>query len=965
MKDNISMFSEIEEAMVEQWETEGMYEQSLANREGAETFSFYDGPPYANGLPHHGHVVPVTIKDSITRYKTMRGYYVPRRTGFDSHGLPIENKIEKEHGFKNKQDIVAYGIDKFNNECRESVYMYTAEWNAFFKRLGRWADYKNTYVTLDETYMESVWWVFKQLYDKDLVYKDFRSAPYCPRCATPLSNFEVNQGYQDDVEDPSLYVTFKLADEDASLVGWTTTPWTTPANVAVAVLPEADYIYAKTTADDGSVETLIVAKARAEMLDASYTVEKTVKGSELIGKSYVPLFALTDLHEYEGRENLYKVWGADFVSIDDGTGVLHIAGAFGEDDLNHCKANNIPIISTIDENGKVRAGMGIPEHIEGKFFKTADRLIIEELTKRGLVFAAETIRHTYPFCWRCDTPLLYYATTSWMIRVSELRDKLLKNNKKINWQPNHLQDGRFGKWLEGSRDWAFSRSRFWGTPIPIWETEDGELFVAGSIAELKAVAKNPEAISDLHRPMIDDVEVTMKSGKIARRVPEVFDVWFESGSMPYAQDHYPFANKAAWKQTFPADFIAEAIDQTRGWFYTLHVLATALFDKPAFKNVVTSGWVVAADGQKLSKRLKNYTPLDDVFNQFGADVVRYFMMSSPVVHGEDVRFSSDHLKEVQRNVFMTLWNSYKFFKMYADIDQWKAPAKLTTPTAVNELDTWIIARVEQTIAEATQEADAYKIDRAVRPISVLIDDLSNWYIRRSRRRFWKSDDTEDKMMAYETLHWALVRICQLLAPWAPFLSDKIYRELMTGSEEPSSVHLTDWPTVDGFDAEAIVQMAKVRDIINEGLSQRAAAGIKVRQPLADINVPHGFESYEEIIADELNVKAVRYTAKKVTLNTEVTHELKAEGFAREVVRHVQNARKLAGLDVENRIVLSLTTDNELLANAIESGVELIANETLATEVSTDGGSDSKTYAYTKEVSVEDCALRVSLEKSPE
>lgn len=956
---NKSQFSQIEEDMMKQWEAEGAYEQSLANRKGSPAFSFYDGPPFANGLPHHGHVVPVTIKDAITRYKTMRGYYVPRRTGFDCHGLPIENKIEKEHGFKNKQDIIAYGIDKFNNECRESVFMYKGEWNSFFKRIGRWADYNNSYATLDESYIESVWWVFKQLYDKDLVYKDFRSAPYCPRCATPLSNFEVNQGYQDDVSDPSLFVKFKLADENAYLLGWTTTPWSTPGNAAVAVKPDADYIYAKTKNDDGVEETLIVAKDRAAVLDTKYKIMQTVTGQELVGKSYQPLFALADLHDYEGRENLYKVWAADFVSTDDGTGVLHVAPAFGEDDLQLGKTNNIPVISSIDENGKVREAMGLPKHIEGVFFKDADRLFIEDLAQRGLVFAAETIKHTYPFCWRCDTPLLYYATTSWMISVSSLREKLVKNNQKINWQPEHIKDGRFGKWLEGSRDWAFSRSRFWGTPIPIWETEDGELFVAGSIKELRDVATNPDAISDLHRPTIDDVEITTKSGKTARRIPDVFDVWFESGSMPYAQDHYPFQNKAAWKKTFPADFIAEAIDQTRGWFYTLHVLASALFDEPAFTNVVTSGWVVAADGQKLSKRLKNYTPLDDVFDQFGADVLRYFMMSSPIVHGEDVRFNSDQLKEVQRNVFMTLWNSYKFFKMYADIDQWKAPATLATPEATNALDKWIIARVGQTVKEVTQEADAYKIDRAVRPIQVLIDDLSNWYIRRSRRRFWKSDDTGDKRQAYATLHWSLVMICQLMAPWAPFVPDKIYRELMAGTSEPASVHLTDWPTVDAVDFEAIDKMAQVRDIINEGLSQRAAAGIKVRQPLADINVPHGYEDYEYIIADELNVKSVRYTAKNVVLNTEVSHQLKAEGFAREAVRHIQNARKLAGLDVENRIVLSLVTENELLAAALETGIEMISTETLATEIST----DSKPYAYTKEVMVEGCKLVISLEKT--
>jgi isoleucyl-tRNA synthetase len=934
--------AQIEEQLLDKWEQEKTFEKSLQNRENAERFTFYDGPPFANGVPHYGHLVQTTIKDSVTRYKTMRGYYVPRRVGWDTHGLPVEYAIEKKHGFKGKKDILEYGIDKFNAECRDSVFEFKDIWENMFRRVGRWADYEHTYATLDESYIESVWWVFKSLYDKGYVYKDFRSSPYCPRCATPLSNFELNQGYQDGVKDPSLFVKFKLKDEDAYLLGWTTTPWSLPGNAAIAVNPEAEYLYVRLSDDNGYVrlsddnskeEVVILARERLEVLNVdTYHIEKEVLGKDLVGKEYEPLFKLSDLPDSYDKSKLYKVWAAEFVSIEDGSGVLHVAPAFGEDDLNLAKEQGIPILITVDENGHLVTDQGLPDEFAGKFFKSADKLIIENLAKRDLVYAAETIEHTYPFCWRCDTPLLYYATDNWVVSVTSVKEQLIANNKQVNWTPKHIRDGRFGKWLENARDWAISRNRFWGAPLPIWVTEDGEVLVIGSVAELKERAVNPEKIGDLHRPYVDDIEIKTDSGKIAKRIPEVFDCWFESGSMPYAQDHYPFENKEGWEKNFPADFIAEAIDQTRGWFYTLHVLATALFDKPAFKEVITSGWVVAADGEKLSKRKKNYAPMDEVFDQYGVDSMRFFMASSPIVNGEDVRFSVEYLRDVQRNVFMTLNNVFSFYKLYADVDGWKPDKPLEEPHSSNVLDQWMLARLNQAINEVTDGMEKYRLDRAARPITELLDDISNWYVRRSRRRFWKAEDDTDKNQAYATLHYVILRTCQLLSPFSPFLPDYIWREMVQGTNLPESVHLSDWPSVkepDSASAKVLEDMKLARSYIVEGLAQRAAAGIKVRQPLSSVEVPAVPEKFKNIIAEELNVKEVRSIAKSsINLDTNVTAELKEEGIARELVRVVQNARKNAGFNVEDRIKTQIRSDSLDIIAAAEKFKDLINTETL-------------------------------------
>lgn len=954
-----SQFSQIEEELLAKWKSERTFQKSVETRQGKARFSFYDGPPYANGLPHHGHVVPVSVKDAVTRYKTMQGYFVPRRLGWDCHGLPVENLIEKELGFKNKKDIINYGIDKFNELCRESVFKYKNEWEAFFTRIGRWADAEHAYATLDDNYIESVWWVFAQIYKKGLVYQDFRSMPYCPRCATPLSNFELNQGYKDDVEDPSVYPTFALKnDPKTSLLAWTTTPWTLPANAALAVDAKADYVTVELK--DGT--KLILAKKRLNELDLrkhDYKIVKTQKGSELVGLEYQPLFKV-DLKPEEA-DKAYRVYADSSVSLEDGTGILHIAPRYGESDLELGLKEGLPLVESVDANGHMVVG---DKETKGKFFKGADSHIIAELARHGRIFAAETFKHTYPFCWRCDTPLMYFAIRSWFVKVSAFQKDLLANNQQVNWVPEHLKDGRFGKWLEGARDWGISRNRFWGAPLPIWvntENEEDRL-VVGSLEELRQLSGQPGSF-DLHRPGIDNV-VIEKNGKTYKRVPEIFDVWFESGSMPYAQDHYPFEDQQKFEASFPADFIAEGIDQTRGWFYTLHVLASAVFNKPAYKNVITNGWVIAADGQKLSKRLKNYAPLGTVFDEYGADVLRFFMLSSPAVAGEDVRFSSDGLKDVQRNVFMTLWNTYTFFKLYADVDKWQSDnTDLAQPSSDNVLDHWVLARLNQTIAEVTTNADKYRLDKATRPIVEFIDDLSNWYVRRSRRRFWKSEDDGDKQQAYQTLWYVLIRLCQLMAPWAPFLSDYIYRQLAT-KQMPESVHLTDWPEARKLDLADISEMKRIREYIAHGLAQRAEAGIKVRQPLAKVKVPTTIDDrLLPILAEELNVKEVvlQKGAKDpeiVQLDTKITPELAREGMMREVVRQVQQLRKESGLEVSDRIKLELETKDPDLTKAIQEHADTIKSETLATKL-----ADKVDSKDAKTVYIDKAQLVLALQKA--
>lgn len=959
----------IEENMLATWQKEGTFQHSIDQRQGKPYFSFYDGPPFANGLPHFGHSLVTSIKDSMLRYKTMQGFYVPRRNGWDCHGLPVEFAIEKEFGVSGKKQILELGLDTFNNACRDSIFKYKGEWEVLLQRLGRWSEYDHYYATVGNSYTESVWWAMSQINDKGLLYRGFKSTAYCPRCETPLSNFEVNDGYKDNVPDPSLYVKFKLTDEDAFLLGWTTTPWSLPGNAAIAVNPEEKYVYVRLKDDDGVEEVLVLARKRLEALASdNYHVEKEVYGRDLVGLAYEPLFEVEQATTAEGKENLYKVWAADFVSIDDGSGVLHVAPAFGEDDLNLGQANNIPVLKTIDASGKVVGGIGFDE-VKGKFFKGADKLVIEHLTQKNRVYAALTFTHTYPFCWRCETPLMYYAISSWFIKVSSIRDQLIKTAEEINWVPDHIKAGRFGKWLEGARDWAVSRNRYWGAPMPVWvnEQDEDDYLVIESYDQLRELAGQADLdLSDVHRPKVDDV-VIKKDGKTYRRVEEVIDCWFESGCMSIGQQHYPFENKETFEKSFPADFIIEGLDQTRLWFYVQHVVNTILFDRPAYKNVVVNGMIMAADGQKLSKRLKNYPPVEDVFEDEGADSLRLFLLSSTQATqvADYMRFDRAALKDLNRNVLGTLMNSYRFFKMYADIDDWKPAHPGEQPKSTNVLDQWILARLNETIAESTRHADDYKIAHAIQPIFVLIDDMSNWFIRRSRRRFWKSEDDTDKNQAYETLWFVLVRLCQLLAPWAPFLSDHLWRELTVGTKLPTSVHLSDWPQAEKVDAQCLEEMARTRNYISQGLEKRAQKGIKVRQPLALAMVPEVDERLRPIIEEELNVKEVIWhipeedTPHVVTIDTKITPALKREGLMREIVRHVQNARKQADLNVDDRIKLSLHTDDAETAEAINEHESTICNETLANSLET----TVQPYAYTQTVKVEGKALEVALEKA--
>lgn len=966
-----------EKQILASWQSEGTFEKSVANRKGAEYFAFNDGPPFANGLPHFGHSLVTSIKDSILRYKTMRGLYVPRRNGWDCHGLPVEYDVEKEFGVSGKKQILELGLEKFNAACRESIFRYKGQWEEFLARIGRWSDYENYYSTVDTDYTESVWWVLKQIHEKGLLYRGLKSVPYCPRCETPLSNFELNEGYKDNVPDPSVYALFPLKDNPKTkLLAWTTTPWTLPANAALAVEPRADYAYVKLASADS---TLILAKNRLGELDlrkTEYSVSKTVKGKELVGLRYEPLYSLPEgKFSSEQAQNVHQVFADPAVSLEDGTGILHVAPRYGETDLELGIKEELPLIESVNASGQLIFG---PKEALGLFFKEADRHIIADLTHQGRIFAAETASHTYPFCWRCDTPLIYFATSSWFVAVSKIRDQLVKTAEDINWVPSHIKTGRFGKWLEGARDWSISRNRYWGAPLPIWQNVDdqNDYIIVGSIAELeelagtKLAAKEGGAVIDLHRPYIDEIEFT-RDGKTYRRIEEVLDCWFESGSMPVAQWHYPFENKELFNQTFPADFITEGLDQTRLWFYVQHIIATILFNKPAFKNVIVNGIILAADGQKLSKRLRNYPPVEEVFEDEGADAWRLYLLSSTQATetADYMRFDRLAMRDLKRNVLDTLSNSFRFFKTYADVDGWQ-PKKLESPASSNILDQWIIARLNEAVNSSTKSAEVYKIAHAILPIFELIDDTSNWYIRRSRRRFWKSDNDSDKKAAYETLWYVLTQISKLLAPWAPFISEQLWLRLTTGLKgAPKSVHLADWPfdstrdkpsvkEPDDASIKVLEEMKLVRSYIAEGLAQRAAAGIKVRQPLGTIYLPEIGDKYHEIITEELNVKQIgRSKAKLVDLDTKITPELRSEGIMRELVRHIQSLRKKAGLKVDDRIHLRIESSSEEIVQAALNFKDTIFAETLATSELTGKGS------YSEAVEIEGRRIEISLEKA--
>ncbi len=863
-------FPEMERAIVEYWKANDTFHKSLENRKNAPEYVFYDGPPFATGMPHYGHLLAGTIKDVVPRYQTMRGKHVPRTFGWDCHGLPVENEMEKELQLKNKKDIENFGIDNFNEACRGIVLRYTNEWEQVVTRMGRWVDFEGGYRTMDIDYMESIWWVFRQLWDKGLIYEGYKILPYCPRCSTPLSNFEVNQGYL-EVTDPAITVRFKvLGEENTWFLAWTTTPWTLPSNLALAVGPNIDYVKVK----DGD-EYFILAESRvgAYYKEAPEVVER-FKGEALKERRYEPLFpyfaGLAD-------SGAFRVICADFVSLEDGVGIVHMAPGFGEDDNVAGKANGIPEVCPIDDQCCFTAE--VSDYV-GRYVKDVDKDIIQRLKDEHKLVHRSTIKHNYPHCWRDDVPLIYRAVSTWFVDIDAIKEKMLKANSQINWVPAHLKDGRFGKWLENARDWAISRNRYWGTPLPIWRNDEGEMVCIGSVAELEKLSG--QKITDLHKHFMDKVEIPSPTGKVPlKRITEVLDCWFESGSMPYAQHHYPFENKEYFEEHYPANFIAEGLDQTRGWFYTLVVLGAALFDKPAFQNVLVNGLILAEDGQKMSKRKKNYPDPMFVVDHYGADALRLFMLGSQVVRAEDLKFSENGIKEVLRGVMIPIWNAYSFLVTYANVDNWTPASGANPPTGLeNPLDRWILSSLTQMVEEVRSEMDAYNLQKAATRFTQFVDDLTNWYIRRSRRRFWKSQNDHDKEDAYRTLHYALLTFCRTAAPFIPFVTEEIYQNLRT-ADMPESVHLCDFPEGDTANRDEALecQMENTMTAVKLGRFLRSQNTMKTRQPLskavivvADAAVRELLSGTADIIAEELNVKEIVFNSDESGL---VTYSCKA------------------------------------------------------------------------------------------
>lgn len=858
-----------EEEVLAYWEEARTFQKSLEQRKGATEFVFYDGPPFATGLPHYGHLLAGTIKDIVPRYQTMRGNYVERRFGWDCHGLPIEALAQDALDLAGTTAIVEAGVDVFNEKCRSMVQTYVGEWRKTVTRMGRWVDLDNDYKTMDKDFMETIWWVFKQLWDQGRIYKAHRIMPYSWKLTTPLSNFEANRNYQ-DVQDPAITCRFRLTDqgrfgtENAYFLAWTTTPWTLPSNLALCVGPDIDYVAVRDK-EDGSV--YVIAEARLSAYykkDDAFDVVERIKGSDLKGMSYTPLFGYFAEHA-----NSFVVLNDAFVTTADGTGIVHMAPAYGEDDYRVCREANIELIDPLDADA---CFTHLVPDFEGVFCKDADKGLIKRLKQEGKLVHQSTIQHSYPFCERTDTPLIYRAIDAWYVKVEDLKDRMLANNDSVHWTPEYVGSKRFGNWLADAKDWNISRNRFWGSCIPVWVAEDGsDSICMGSVEELEQASG--QRVEDLHKHIVDEITFE-KDGKIYRRTPEVLDCWFESGAMPYAQQHFPFENSEGFDDRFPADFIAEGLDQTRGWFYTLMVLSTALFDKPAFKNVVVNGLVLAEDGQKMSKRLKNYPDPTELIDRCGADAVRLYMIYSPVVRAENLAFSEDGVKQILRDLLIPMWNAYSFFVTYANTDGWD-PSKRIAGESPNLLDRWILSSLEKLSQQVTAALDDYDLQSAVRPFVHFIEDLTNWYIRRSRRRFWKSEDDDDKGYAYGTLYDVLLTLSKIGAPFIPFATEAIYRNLRT-DDLPESVHLCDFPTFAGSHRDEALdqQMAVVQTVVNLGRSLRNEYDLKVRIPLKgihvatrDMSLKQNIDELKHLVEDELNLKEVWFGENETALAT--------------------------------------------------------------------------------------------------
>ena len=926
-------FAIMEEGVLEFWDKAKIFEKSVERDAPRGDYVFYDGPPFATGTPHYGHIVASLIKDVVPRYWTMNGYRVERKWGWDCHGLPIENIAEKALGFKQKKEIIDYGIDKFNEVCRSKVLGYVEEWEKVVRRLGRWADMKNSYRTMDLPYMESIWWVFKQLWDKELIYEGYRSIHVCPRCETTLSQQEVSEGYL-DIKDLSAIAKFELADEVGTyILAWTTTPWTLIGNVALAVGLEIDYLK---VAYAGA--NLIVAKSRVEHVfkDKEYSIIAEYKGGDLVGRKYKPLFDYySNDQKLPNRENGWQVYAADFVTTEDGTGVVHIAPAFGEDDLNLGKKYDLPFVQHVSMGGLIDEVAG---HFAGMHVKDiedhskTDIEIIKHLAHNNQLFHKEKYEHSYPHCWRCDTPLINYVTSSWFVNVLKIKDEALKNAENINWSPAHIKEGRFGNWLKGARDWSISRQRFWASVMPIWQCDCGERQVFGSVKDLED--SSGEKITDLHKHVVDKITVPCKKcSGMMQRVPDVLDTWFDSGSMPYAQMHYPFENKEKFEANFPAEFIAEGIDQTRAWFYYQHILGTALRGKNAFKNVIVNGIVQAEDGKKMSKRLNNYPDPMTLLDKYGADAMRSYLASSSIVAAENLNFSEKGVEEAVRKINMILLNVYKFYEMYANEGQ----AGTSGVVSNNVLDLWILAKLNELIVEVTKSMNAYDLPRSTRPVADFINDLSTWYIRRSRDRF-KSDDLADKNNALATTKFVLMELSKVMAPFMPFIAEDLWQKVSgyNFTDNDKSVHLESWPTssniLDGKSA-VLNDMETVRKIVEAGLAQRDAKGIKIRQPLpyyaTDIVAGLGAE-FIEIIKDELNILEVRFGINE--LGTEMTDDLRLEGYKREMVRIVNNLRKNANLTIADRVVIYWQSDGKFVQRVARELANELKKDTLSIDI---------------------------------
>ena len=859
-------FVEREKEVEEFWKEDNTFKKSMEQREGCPTYTFYDGPPTANGKPHIGHVLTRVIKDMIPRYRTMKGYYVPRKAGWDTHGLPVELEVEKLLGLDGKEQIEQYGLDPFITKCKESVWKYKGMWEDFSGTVGFWADMDNPYVTYDDNFIESEWWALKTIWDKGLLYKGFKIVPYCPRCGTPLSSHEVAQGYK-DVKERSAVVRFKVKDEDAYILAWTTTPWTLPSNVALCVNPNEEY--AKVKAADGYVYYMAsalldtVLGKLAKDGEAAYEVLETYKGKDLEGKEYEALYqCAADLAAKQHKKGHYVVCDT-YVTLTDGTGVVHIAPAFGEDDAQVGRKYDLPFVQFVDEKGD----MTKETPFAGLFVKKADPEVLKDLDARGLLFDAPKFEHSYPHCWRCDTPLIYYARESWFIKMTAVRDDLVRNNETVNWIPQSIGRGRFGNWLENIQDWGVSRNRYWGTPLNVWQCEEcGHQEAIGSREQLKEMSGNEKALTvELHRPYIDEITCTCpKCGKTMKRVPEVIDCWFDSGAMPFAQHHYPFENKDLFEQQFPAQFISEAVDQTRGWFYSLMAESTLLFNKSPYENVIVLGHVQDENGQKMSKSKGNAVDPFDALQTYGADAIRwyFYINSAPWLPN---RFHGKAVQEGQRKFMGTLWNTYAFFVLYANIDNFDATKYTLDKKSLTVMDRWILSKLNSTVGAVDDNLANYRIPEAAKALQEFVDDLSNWYVRRSRERFWAKGMEQDKINAYMTLYTALVTICKAAAPMIPFMTEEIYRNLVCSIDKtaPESIHLCDFPTVDAemIDKDLEASMEEVLDIVVMGRAARNTANIKNRQPIGTMYVraERPLDAmFQEVVADELNVKNVEF-----------------------------------------------------------------------------------------------------------